>query len=215
MTNPPLRQQAQPLSLFDSKTDQIYHQPQRPRDYHSSCSSKQEAIKYGDVFSVSGDLASKPIAPQDAATMQAAGNMVLGQTQKGGPAVVMQSAASVNERVGAVGHREATDIARNEGVAVQETQVGGGTRVITEEVGGQVLGRYVTPDVPLSSTVTIGEALEAAALSCGDKPVIQGGAAAIQAAEMRATRTNEITPGGVASMAQYAADINPRCYNDA
>nr|POE78592.1 late embryogenesis abundant protein d-34 [Quercus suber] len=211
MTNPPLRQQAQPLSLSDSKTDQIYHQPHRPRDYHSSRSSKQEAIKYGDVFSVSGDLASKPIAPQGAATMQAAGNMVLGQTQKGGHAVVMQSAASVNERVGAVGHREATDIARNEGVAVQETQVGGGTRVITEEVGGQ-LYCYKCSN---RNSITVGEALEAAALSCGDKPVIQGGAAAIQAAEMRATRTNEITPGGVASMAQYAADINPRCYNDA
>ena len=69
--------------------------------------------------------------------MQAAENMVLRQIQKGGPAAVKQIAASVNERVGAAGHREATDIARNEGITVQETQVGG-TRVITEEVDGQV-----------------------------------------------------------------------------
>ncbi|XP_075640408.1 LOW QUALITY PROTEIN: late embryogenesis abundant protein D-34 [Castanea sativa] len=87
----------------------------------------------------------------------------------------------------------------------------------------QVLGRYVTPDVPLWSSgnvlnrdsITIGEALEATALSCGDKPVDQGDAVAIQAAEMRATGTNEITPGGVASMAQYsAADVNRRIMRD-
>lgn len=69
------------------------------------------------------------------------------------------------------------------------------------------MGRYVTPDVPLRSSgnvlnrdsITIGEALEATALSCGDKPVDQGDAAG----------NNEITPGGVASMAQSAADVNP------
>lgn len=31
-----------------------------------------EPIKYGDVFLVSGELASKPIAPGDAAMMQSA-----------------------------------------------------------------------------------------------------------------------------------------------
>ncbi|GMY16689.1 late embryogenesis abundant protein D-34 [Fagus crenata] len=193
-------------------------QLQRPRDYQSS---NKEPIKYSDVFSVSGALASKPIAPQDAATMQAAENIVLGQTQKGGPAAVMQSAAAVNERVGAVHHRQATNIARNEGVAVSETEIGG-TRVITEEVGGQVVGRYVTPDVALRNAgsvlsrdaITIGEALEATALSIGDKPIDQSDAAAIQAAEMRATGTNEITPGGVAAMAQSAADVNPRVMLD-
>lgn len=80
----------------------------------------------------------------------------------------------------------------------------------------------MTPDVPLKSAVgalnrdaiTIGEALEASALSAGDKPVDQSDAAAIQVAEMRATGTNEVTPGGVASMAQSAADLNPRIMLD-
>lgn len=86
----------------------------------------------------------------------------------------------------------------------------------------QVVGRYVTPDVPLRNArsvlsrdaITIGEALEATALSIGDKPIDQSDAAAIQAAEMRATGTNEITPGGVAAMAQSAADVNPRVMLD-
>ncbi|KAE8009743.1 hypothetical protein FH972_006162 [Carpinus fangiana] len=211
-------------------------QPERPREDHRS---HQDAIKYGDVFDVSGSLVSKPIAPQDASTMQAAESLALGQTQKGGPAAVMQSAAAVNERIGAVRQRDVSDVARDQGVTVREVDVGG-TRVVSEEVGGQaiyfadlqatrsftiqeVVGRYVTPDVPLRSAapalgrrdaVTIGEALEASALSAGDKTVDQSDAAAIQAAEVRATRTNEVIPGGVASMAQSAADVNPRIMLD-
>lgn len=106
-------------------------QPQKPAgDY-------QDPIKYGDVFNVSGELASKPIAPRDAATMQAAENMVLGQTPRGGPAAVMQSAANVNERIGLVGHSDVSDVARDEGVTVTETVVDG-QRFVVESVGGQV-----------------------------------------------------------------------------
>lgn len=70
--------------------------------------------------------------------MQAAENLVLGQTQKGGPAAVMQSAAAVNERIGAVRHRDVSDVARDQGVTVREVDIGG-TRVVSEEVGGQVI----------------------------------------------------------------------------
>ena len=59
--------------------------------------------------------------------------------------------------------------------------------------------------------LTIGEALEATAHTVGDKPVEQSDAAAIQAAEMRATERNEITPGGLAAMAQSAAAYNAGC----
>ncbi|KAF5937404.1 hypothetical protein HYC85_024910 [Camellia sinensis] len=86
---------------------------------------------------MSGELASKPIAPQDAATMQAAENMALGNTQKGGVAAVMQSAAAVNERGGAVGHYDYTDVAREQGVTVTETVIGP-RRIITETVVDQV-----------------------------------------------------------------------------
>lgn len=110
-------------------------QPQRPAGDH------QDPIKYGDVFDVSGDLASKPIAPRDAATMQAAENIVLGQTQRGGPAAVMQSAATLNERAGLVGHSQVTNVARDEGVAVSETVVDG-QRFVVESVGGQVKFRF-------------------------------------------------------------------------
>ncbi|KAL6188790.1 hypothetical protein ACLB2K_040181 [Fragaria x ananassa] len=178
---------------------------------------EQEPIKYGDIFNVSGDLASKTVAPQDAAMMQTAESMVLGQTQKGGPAAVMQAAATQNERAGLVRHDEATDVAGNEGVTVIETGVPG-RRIITESVGGQVIGQYVQP-VPVAqqaagggfiqqNAISIGEALEASAQTAGDRPVDQSDAAAIQAAEVRATGSNVIVPGGLAATAQSAAAHN-------
>ncbi|KAJ0110845.1 hypothetical protein Patl1_03356 [Pistacia atlantica] len=164
---------------------------QQPRRPQADQSPQQEPIKYGDVFDVSGKLASNPIAPGDAASMQAAENMVLGQTQKGGPAAVMQSAATVNQRAGLVNRGAVSDIARDQGVTVTETVIDG-QRVIVEAV------------------VTIGEALEATALSVGDKPVDQSDAAAIYAAEVRASGNNEIKLGGVGAIAQSAAAHNQR-----
>lgn len=106
-------------------------QPRRPQ-------SGQDPIKYGDVFPVSGNLAQKPVAPEDAAMMQSAESRVLGQTQPGGAASIMQSAATRNEQAGIVGHRDVTDVTGDRGVAVTETQVPG-RRIVTESVGGQVL----------------------------------------------------------------------------
>lgn len=98
---------------------------------------QQEPIKYGDVFNVSGDLAKNPIAPEDASMMQTAESIVFGQTQKGGPAAVMHSAATQNERAGLIGHRDVTIITGEQGVTVAETDVPG-RRIITESVAGQV-----------------------------------------------------------------------------
>lgn len=100
-----------------------------------------EAISYGDVFNVSGELASKPVAPRDASAMQAAETMMLGKTQKGGPAAAMQSAADVNEMRGVVGHDEVTDLARDQGVRITEGYVGDRV-VISESVGGEVIINY-------------------------------------------------------------------------
>ncbi|KAI3449654.1 hypothetical protein Pfo_006319 [Paulownia fortunei] len=188
-------------------------QPRRPQ-------AEQEPVKYGDIFQVSGELASKPVAPKDAATAQSAESIVLGQVQKGGPAAVMQSAADVNVRRGVLGRDDATAATRQHGVSITETDVGG-QRVITEAVGGEIVGRYVVAgqvertDPPLSAlspvAVTIGQALESVALSsAGDKPVDESDAAAIQATETRATGLNQIIPGGVASEAQSAAKHNSR-----
>ncbi|XP_050372490.1 late embryogenesis abundant protein D-34-like [Argentina anserina] len=184
-------------------------QPRRPQE-------ENEPVKYGDIFNVSGELASKTVAPQDAAMMQTAETLVLGQTQKGGPASVMQSAATRNERAGLVRHEEATDIAAYEGVTVTETDAPG-RRIITESVGRQVIGQYVQP-TPITqlpgggfmqqNTITIGEALEASAQTAGDRPIEQSDAAAIQAAEVRATGSNVIIPGGLAATAQSAAAHN-------
>ncbi|KAL6217419.1 hypothetical protein ACLB2K_010636 [Fragaria x ananassa] len=142
-----------------------------------------EPIKYGDVFNVSGELASKPIAPRVTATMQAAENVVLGETQKGGPAAVMQSAATYNERAGLV-----------VGQYVELPEPGASPAAVVLE----------------DDAITIGEALEATALSAGDKQIDQSDAAAIQAAEMRATGSSEISPGGLAAVAQYAVSANAR-----
>lgn len=190
-------------------------QPQRPQGEQFP---QQEPIKYGDVFNVPGELASRPIMPRDAALMQATENQALGQTQKGGPASVMQSASAVNAAAGLVGRQDISDVARDQGVSVSETKVGA-NRVITESVGTQVVGQYVEPDVPMDTpgsaldpnAITIGEALEASALTrAGDKPLDQSDAAAIQAAEMRATGRNDIQPGGLGATAQSAATRNTR-----
>ncbi|KAK8565385.1 hypothetical protein V6N12_058948 [Hibiscus sabdariffa] len=192
-------------------------QPQRPGADESH--DQTEPIKFGDVFNVTGELASKPIGPQDAAAMQSAENMVLGQTTKKAPAAVMQSAANANERAGLVSRNQAGD----QGVSVIKSNNDGGV-LVTESVGGQV--KYWIhscmesrkPDVSAATTtpatlidpapITIGEALEVAALSASDKPIDQSDAAAIQAAEMRATGSSEISPGGIASEAQSAAVRN-------
>ncbi|KAK9288412.1 hypothetical protein L1049_016868 [Liquidambar formosana] len=167
-------------------------------------------------FPVSGDLASKPVAPQDAAMMQTAETIVWGQTQKGGPAAAMQSAATLNERAGLVDHRDLTGITGDQGVTVAETNIPG-SRIVTESIAGQVVGQYVEPtpmvqttpgQVLLQSAITIGEALEATARTVGDKPVDQSDAAAIQAAEVRATGSTVINPGGLAASAQSAASFN-------
>ncbi|KAL2463832.1 Seed maturation protein [Forsythia ovata] len=191
-------------------------QPRRPH------AAEQEPVKYGDVFQVSGELASKPIAPQDAAMMQAAETTVFGQTQKGGPAAVMQAAATHNERAGIVGHSNVTDITGREGVTVTETDFPG-SRIITESVAGQVVGQYyqATPVMHMSATgevrqsaITIGEALEASARTAGNKPVDHSDAAAIQAAECRATGSDIIAPGGLAATAQSAAAYNEGLIGD-
>ncbi|RDX63296.1 hypothetical protein CR513_58293, partial [Mucuna pruriens] len=178
----------------------------------------QEPIKYGDVFNVSGELSKKPIAPEDAAMMQSAESQVLGQTQTGGAASAMQSAATRNERAGLVGHQDASAVAGDQGVTVSETRIPG-KRIVTEAVGGQVVEQYeeATPvetgrsSAVRESAITIGEALEATAQTVGNKVVDQSDAAAIQAAEVRATGTNVISPGGLAAMAQSAAAYNADC----
>ena len=90
-------------------------QPRRPQE-------GQEPIKYGDVFPVTGELAGKPIAPGDAAMMQAAETRVLGQTQRGGPAAAMQSAVTINERAGLASHTDVTDVAGHGGVSASPSQ---------------------------------------------------------------------------------------------
>lgn len=197
-------------------------QPQRPQQSGGQEEQQQQPIKYSDVFPVSGDLATKPIAPEDAAMMQSAENLVLGKTKTGGPASVMQSASKFNEEAGLVGHTDVNDVTAEEGVNVTEVQLPVG-RIISESVAGQVVGQYAQPE-PLQQRstapvleqngITIGEALEASALTAGDKPMDRSDAAAIQAAEVRATRRNDIVPGGVAAAAQSAANLNERTMRD-
>lgn len=84
------------------------------------------------------------------------------------------------------------------------------------------MGQFVEPTpvqagrtgVVRESAITIGEALEATAHTVGDKPVDQSDASAIQAAEVRATGSNVVTPGGLAAMAQSAAAYNAECQRD-
>ncbi|CAF2128459.1 unnamed protein product [Brassica napus] len=180
-------------------------QPKRP----------QEPVKYGDVFEVSGELADRRIAPEDARMMQAKETSALGHTQKGGIAATMQSAATANRRGGFVEPGVATYLDPDRGVSVDQTDVAG-ARVTKESIGVQDVGQYVEPrpvstaamGVSVQSKITIGQALEATVHTAGKKPVDQSDAAAIQAAEVRASSNNVIAPGGVAASAQSAADYN-------
>ncbi|KAE8038681.1 hypothetical protein FH972_011162 [Carpinus fangiana] len=112
--------------------------------------------------------------------------MVLGQTQKGRPAAIMQATITQNERANLIDHCEFSDVAGDQGVNVTEIDAPG-RRIITESVAGQVVGRYVQPapveqvavEVIQQSTITIGEALEASAQSARNKVVDQSDALAI------------------------------------
>ncbi|KAK1419685.1 hypothetical protein QVD17_28948 [Tagetes erecta] len=178
---------------------------------------QKQPVKYGDVFSVSGELADKPVAPQDAAMMQAAETTVFGRTKKGGAAAALQAAATVNERSGLV-KREDLNVDDDQGVSVTATELPG-VCVVTQTIAGQVVGRYeeATPilqqgggvgELHQQGAITIGEALEATARTAGNKTVEQSDAAAIQAAEVRATGSNVQIPGGLAAQAQSAATLN-------
>ncbi|KAA3472212.1 late embryogenesis abundant protein 47-like [Gossypium australe] len=184
-------------------------QPERP----------QEPINYGDIFSGKGELAEKAVAPKDVAMMQKAENSVIGQTQKGGVDASMQSPTSKNESSGLVGRER---VSADSGVYIKETE-SPRKRVISEYFGKEIVGRYSQRDSFASDTdstsehcggITIGEALEATALTAGKKPVEWSDAAAIQAAEVRATGRTSIMPGGVAAAAQSAATLNARATRD-
>ncbi|XP_059652676.1 late embryogenesis abundant protein 47-like [Cornus florida] len=142
------------------------------------------------------ELHAQPEAPQDADAAAAVTQPAeLEQTQKDGPTSAMQSAANRNEK--AENNRS-------------------GRRIISESVEGQVVGHY--DHLPGANfepgNITIGEALEATALTLGHKPVDYSDAAAIQAAEVRATGRTNIVPGGVAAAAQSAATRNARTARD-
>ncbi|AQK62590.1 Late embryogenesis abundant protein 31 [Zea mays] len=157
--------------------------------------AQDKPVKFGDVLDVSGELDDQPVAPRDAARLQAAEQSVPGGTQKGGPAAVLQSVATVNARAGHVGRAQTACPVADAGATITETELAG-RRVVTESVGGQVVGKMVTP-APVAMTdppgalekdaVTIGRALEAVGAMVGDRPVEQSDAAAVQVAELCAT----------------------------
>ncbi|XVF80804.1 hypothetical protein PTKIN_Ptkin15bG0104900 [Pterospermum kingtungense] len=216
-------------------------QPRRPQG-QTDQASDQEATKYGDVVDVTGGLASKPVAPQDAATMRAAENQVLGKTLDAGAASDVQSAADRNLRSGVVGRNQGNEVVQREGVTVSNSRDAQGNVVVTEAIADQIVGQYVpfdvrrttpsptptptrgdsqwtapspTPPVAVNPTgITIGEALEATAISVGDKPVDQGDAAAIEAAEARAAGLDVNEPSGLGAKAQAAATFNTRVAYD-
>ncbi|KAJ6682866.1 SEED MATURATION FAMILY PROTEIN [Salix koriyanagi] len=103
-----------------------------------------EPIKCGDVFSVEGELAEKPVAPRDAAMTQTAENALMEQIQRG---VILRN------------FDQRAPLVQSPPSLFQQ----GGAGII------------------------VGEVAESTALSCGQKPVEWSDAAAIQAAEVRAT----------------------------
>lgn len=175
--------------------------------------TRAEPITYGDIFSVSGEVEKEPITVKDAALMQSAETRAVGRSHKGSAAAIMQSAAEINERFGLVDRNRET-IAAAEGMAVIETQVPGQV-VCTEFVAGQPVHSEIKPvstqhSVAAIDAITIGQALAAAAMKKGDKPIDSNDARAIQCAEKRATGNPLAQKGGLAATAQAAAELNPR-----
>ena len=103
-------------------------QPERPQ---------QEPIKYEDLFSIKDAIARKLVAPRDAAMMQVAENVMLGETQKGGAASAMQSGVAKNEKAGFVGYKEMNEAADERGVSIKEIDMHG-RRMRTESIAGHV-----------------------------------------------------------------------------
>ncbi|GMI73814.1 LATE EMBRYOGENESIS ABUNDANT PROTEIN ECP31 [Hibiscus trionum] len=111
--------------------------------------SDELAIKYGDVFDVSGGLASKPIAPRDAASMLAAETQVLGKPLDTGAAAVMYSAAAANVTTGVVGPDEGNEMVEREGVSVSKSRDARGKLVVNEAIADHIIceSRYNPYDV--------------------------------------------------------------------
>ncbi|TVU06720.1 hypothetical protein EJB05_49948 [Eragrostis curvula] len=113
----------------------------------------QGPIKYGDAFTVKGELAGQVIAPQDAAAMRSAEQSVPGvqvPQEKGGgfsAGGFMQTAAEYNQAVGAVQPGQASEAAAKQGINLTQDPVPGG-RIVTEFVAGQVVGQYAVAEAP-------------------------------------------------------------------
>ncbi|PUZ51176.1 hypothetical protein GQ55_6G158000 [Panicum hallii var. hallii] len=133
------------------REDQELRQAQQGNMAPAAAAPQQEPIKYGDAFSVKGELAAQPIAPRDAAAMRSAEDSVPGvqvpQESGGGfsAAAFMESAAQYNEAVGAVRPGQASDAAAKHGINVTQDAVPGG-RIVTEFVAGQVVGQYAVAE---------------------------------------------------------------------
>jgi hypothetical protein len=124
----------------------------------------------------------------------------------------MQAAAEENVKAGFVQKSDHSQVAE-EGVAAQKILLPGAA-IAMEYIAGQPVMVTVKP-TPTDSffatadAVTIGDALEAAAVGASDRPVGENDARAIQSAVMRATGAPP-RAGGVAAAAMSAADLNPR-----
>ncbi|XP_062005083.1 late embryogenesis abundant protein D-34-like isoform X1 [Rosa rugosa] len=180
-------------------------QPRRPVE-----DEQQGGEQYGDSYL---ELAAKVVADKDAdsAVQSPVGLKLINaddfstkKTEHPGRRVVPESVGgqgtSQNSRQVDEKERKICELAK---VVAQYSQRGPLSALIT----GQPIGGA-------SSQITIGEALEATAMTAGQKPVEWSDAAAIQAAEVRATGRTNIVPGGVAAAAQSAATLNARATRD-
>jgi hypothetical protein len=175
----------------------------------------QKPITYGNIFGAVGKLGSDSVLPEDAALMQSAEARTFGQTQKDGAASIMQAAAEENVKAGFV-EKDAHSQVAEEGVMAQEILVPG-AEIDVEYIAGQpvmanVKPTPVDPFLVAQDAVTIGDALEAAAVGSGQRPVEDRDARAIQSAVARATGAPP-TAGSLAAAAMSAAELNPRVPN--
>ncbi|KAJ7232950.1 hypothetical protein O6H91_02G080500 [Diphasiastrum complanatum] len=170
-------------------------------------------VTYGDLFNAQGDLGSEPVTKEDAALMQSAEALSSGQTKKGGAASIMQTAANKNLDSGAISP-DTHSIVPEEGISVIETTLPGividAVYIAGQPVFAEMKPLPTDPIMAREDAITIGEALEAAAVGTSDKIVEASDARAIESAEARATGQSRPIKGGIAATAQSAAQLNSR-----
>jgi hypothetical protein len=167
-----------------------------PSPAQQQAAQHEKPVTYGDVFSgIPADLASEPIKPRDAALMQSAETVGLGQVVKGGPAAAMQSAAAHNVNAGLVDVNSQTTTTPAQAQQQQEPQ----QQQQQQQQQGQLRERE-------ERAVTYGDVFSGVRGELASEPIKPKDASSMQRVET--VGLGQVVKGGPAAAMQSAAAHN-------